>query len=149
MMGVAFLLERSGVVVDSQTVADEDPAEVFSENVAQQFTSAALSDDIEGKQLGGKNPQPPARASDPPAGFVAVKRRGLTQFGRDGVVLGFDFDREPIKGLRDATGAELQGETIAQNGASFAHGKPFGLVEIGSQSEGPWTEVHTGRADCN
>jgi hypothetical protein len=26
MMGVAFLLERSGLVVDSQTVADEDPA---------------------------------------------------------------------------------------------------------------------------
>ena len=34
MMGVAFLLERSGAVVNSQTVADEDPAEVFSENVA-------------------------------------------------------------------------------------------------------------------
>jgi hypothetical protein len=28
MMGVAFVLERSGVVVDRQTVADQDAAEV-------------------------------------------------------------------------------------------------------------------------
>ena len=34
MMGVAFLLERGGVVVDSQAVTDEDAAKVFSENVA-------------------------------------------------------------------------------------------------------------------
>ena len=33
MMGVAFVLERSGIIVDSQTVADQDAAEVFSENV--------------------------------------------------------------------------------------------------------------------
>ena len=61
---------------------------------------------------------------------------------------GLYFDSEPIKGLREATGTELQAKTIAQNGAGFAHGKRFGLVEIGSQSEGSWTEVHTGRADC-
>src|SRR5271165_6734379 len=48
MMGVAFVLERSGIVVDRQTVADQDAAEVFSENVAQELTSAALSNDIEG-----------------------------------------------------------------------------------------------------
>src|SRR6202011_5531932 len=39
MMGVAFLLERSGVVVNSQTVADQDAAEIFSENVVEQITS--------------------------------------------------------------------------------------------------------------
>jgi hypothetical protein len=60
------VLERSGIVVDRQTVADQDAAEVFSENVAQELTSAALSNDIEGEQLGSENPQPPARASDPP-----------------------------------------------------------------------------------
>jgi hypothetical protein len=43
MMGVAFLLEPGGAVVDRQTVADQDTAEVFSENVAQEVTSAALS----------------------------------------------------------------------------------------------------------
>ena len=37
MMGVAFVLERSGVVVDRQTVADQDAAAVFSENVAQEL----------------------------------------------------------------------------------------------------------------
>ena len=30
MMGVAFVLERSGFVENSQTVADQDAAEVFS-----------------------------------------------------------------------------------------------------------------------
>jgi hypothetical protein len=49
MMGVAFLLERSGVIVNSQTVADQDAAEVFSENVAQKVTSAALGNDIAGE----------------------------------------------------------------------------------------------------
>ena len=147
MMGVAFLLERSGVVVNSQTVADQDAAEVFSENVAKQVTSAALSNDIEGEQLGSENPQPPARTGDPPAGLIAMKHRCLAQFCSDGVVLGFYFGSEPIKGLREPAGAELQAETIAQNGAGFAHGKPFGLVEIGSQGQGSWTEVNTGRAD--
>jgi hypothetical protein len=52
MMGVAFVLERSGVVIGCQTVADQDAAEVFSENVVKQVTSAALSSDIEGEQLG-------------------------------------------------------------------------------------------------
>ena len=80
MTGVAFLLERSGVVVDSQTVADEDAAEVFSEDLLQQLTCAALNDDIEGQQLGSKNPQPPARTGDPPAGLITMKRRCLAQF---------------------------------------------------------------------
>jgi hypothetical protein len=149
MMGVAFLLERRGVVVDSQTVADEDAAEVFSDNLLQQFTSATLNNDVEGQQLGSKNPQPPARTGDPPAGLITMKRRCLAQFCGQGVVLGFDFESEPIKGLGEAAGAELQAKTIAQNGAGFAHGKPFGLVKIGSQSEGSWTDVHTGRAACN
>jgi len=35
-----------------------------------------------------------------------------------------------MKGLRKAAGAQLQAETIVQNGAGFAHGKPLGLVEI-------------------
>ena len=114
----------------------------------EQLTSAALSDDIEGEQLGRKNPQPPTRTSDPPAGLVAMKCRRLAQFCGEGIVLGFDSDSEPIKGLRQAAGTELQAKTIAQNGAGFAHGKPFGLVEIGSQSQGSWTEVHPGRANC-
>ena len=80
MMGVAFLLEPGGAVVDRQTVADQDAAEVFSENLAQEVTSAALSNDIKGEQLGRKNPQPPARASDPPTGLIAMKRRRLAQF---------------------------------------------------------------------
>ena len=147
MMGVAFLLERRGVVVDSQTVADEDAAEVFSDNLLQQFTSATLNNDVEGQQLGSKNPQPPARTGDPPAGLITVKCRCLAQFGGDGVVLGLDFDSEPIEGLREATGTELQAKTIAQNGAAFAHGKPFGLVEIGSQSQGAGSELDAGRAD--
>jgi hypothetical protein len=41
----------------------------------------------------------------------------------------------------------LQTEAIAQNGAGFAHGKSFGLVEIGRQSKGSWAEMHTGRTD--
>jgi hypothetical protein len=77
MMGVAFVLERRGVVIGSQTVADQDAAEVLSENVVQQVTSAALSNDVEGEQLGCENPQPPARAGDPPACLIAMKRRGL------------------------------------------------------------------------
>ena len=77
-----------------------------------------------------------------------MKCRRLTQLGRDGFVLGFELGSEPIEGLRQATGTELQAEAIAQNDAGFAHGKAFGLVEIGSHSEGSWTEVHTGRADC-
>jgi uncharacterized membrane protein YqiK len=44
--------------------------------------------------------------------------------------LGFDLGSEPIKGLRQAAGTELQAEAIAQNGAAFAQGKAFGLVPI-------------------
>src|ERR1700746_492625 len=142
MMGVAFLLERRGVVVDSQTVANQDAAEVFSDNLLQQFTAAALNNDIEGQQLGSKDPQPPARSGDPPAGLITMKRRCLAQFCGQGVVLGFDFESEPIKGLREAARAELQAKTIAQNGTGFTHGKPFGLVEIGSQSQGFWTKLY-------
>ena len=80
MMGVAFLLEPGGAVVDRQTVADQDAAEVFSENVAQEVTSAALSNDIEGEQLGSENPQPPTRAGDPTTCLIAMKRRCLAQF---------------------------------------------------------------------
>ena len=65
MMGVAFVLERSGAVIGSQTVADQDAAEVFSQNVVEEVTSAALSNDIESEQLGSENPQSPARAGDP------------------------------------------------------------------------------------
>jgi hypothetical protein len=65
MMGVAFLLERRGVVIDRQTVADQDADEVFSQNVVEEVTSAALSNDIESEQLGSENPQSPARAGDP------------------------------------------------------------------------------------
>src|ERR1700676_3735553 len=119
MMGVAFLLERSGVVVDSQTVADQDAAEVFPENVSQELTSAALSNDIEGEQLGRENPQPPTRAGDPPAGLIAMKRWYLAQFCRKSVVLGFYFGCQPIHRLRELARAELQAETIAQHGAGF------------------------------
>src|ERR1700746_2513979 len=115
MMGVAFVLERRGVVVDSQTVADQDAAEVLSKNVAQELASAALSNDIEGEQLSSENPQPPARAGDPPAGFIAMKRRCLSHSCGEGIVWGFYFGGEPIKGLRKAAGAELQAETIEQN----------------------------------
>jgi len=96
MMGVAFLLDRSGVIVDRQTVADQDAAEVFSQNVVEEVRAAALSNDIEGEQLGRKNPQPPARAGDPPAGVIAMKRRCLAQFCRESVVLGFYFGGQPI-----------------------------------------------------
>ena len=65
MMGVAFLLERRGVVIDRQTVADQDADEVFSQNVVEEVTSAALSNDIESEQLGSENPQSPARTGDP------------------------------------------------------------------------------------
>jgi hypothetical protein len=82
MMGVAFVLERSGVVVNSQTVADEDATEVFSEHVAQEFTSAALSDDIEGEQLGGKNPQPPARAAGPRMCYCESKKVIFRRFSK-------------------------------------------------------------------
>jgi hypothetical protein len=46
--------------LDSQTVTDQYPTEVFSENVVKQVTSTALSNDIEGELLVGENPQPPA-----------------------------------------------------------------------------------------
>jgi hypothetical protein len=49
MMGVAFLLERRGVVIDRQTVADQDAAEVFAQNFVEEVTSAALRNDIEGE----------------------------------------------------------------------------------------------------
>src|SRR5258705_10431461 len=97
MMGVAFLLDRSGVVVNSQQGADQDATEAFSENVVEQVTSAALSNDIEGELRGSENPQPPARAGDPPAGLIAMNYRCLAQFCSDGVVLGFYFGSEPIK----------------------------------------------------
>jgi hypothetical protein len=54
------------------------------------------------------------------------------------------FNSQPIKGLREPSGAEPQVEAIAQNGAGFAHGKPLGLVEISSQGQSSWTKVHTG-----
>src|ERR1700758_3218491 len=132
MMGVAFVLERSGIIVDGQTVPDQDAAEVFSENVVQELTSAALSNDIEGEQLGSENPQPPARAGEPPAGLIAMNYRCLAQCCRDGVILGFYLGSEPIKSLREPARAQLQAKTIAQNGGGFAHGKTLGLVEISS-----------------
>ena len=89
MMGVAFLLDRSALVVDGQTVADQHAAEIFSQNLVEQIPSTALSNDIEGKLLISENPQPPAWAADPPAGLIAMKRRCLAQFCREGVVLGF------------------------------------------------------------
>ncbi len=42
MMGVAFLLDRSGLIVDRQTVGDQDAAEVFSQNVVEEVRAAAL-----------------------------------------------------------------------------------------------------------
>ena len=99
LMGVAFLLDRSGVIVDRQTVGDQDAAEVFSQNVVEEVRAAALSNDIEGEQLGRKNPQPPARAGDPPTGLIAMKRRCLAQFCRESVVLGY----RPLVGLRSKT----------------------------------------------
>src|ERR1700730_5420557 len=104
MMSVAFLLERSGVVVDSQTVADQHTAEVYSENVTQKVTSAALSNDIEGEAQGSENPQPPARTGDPPASLITMKHRCVAQFCSEGVVLRFYFGSEPIKGLREPAG---------------------------------------------
>src|SRR5262249_4330717 len=146
MMGVAFLLERSGAVVNSQTVADEDPAEVFSENVAKQLPSAALSDDIESEQRGSKTPQPPARAGAPPAGFVAMKYRCLAQFGRDGVVLGLDFASEPIQCLGKPAGTQLQAKAIVQDGTGFSHRESLCLVEISGESQGAGSEVCAGSA---
>ena len=101
-MGVAFLLDRSGLIVDRQTVGDQDAAEVFSQNVVEEVTAAALSNDIEGEQLGRKNPQPPARAGDPPAGqnryeapvLGAVLLRGR----RIGVLLCSPADPSPERG---------------------------------------------------
>src|SRR5580700_10471624 len=53
MMGVAFVLERRGVVIGSQTVADQDAAEVFSENetgknLGVHAATAWIGDDSEG-----------------------------------------------------------------------------------------------------
>jgi hypothetical protein len=131
VMGVAFVLDCSSVVVNSQTVADQDAAEVFSENVLEQVTSTALSNDIEGEVQSSENPQPPARSADPPAGLIAMKHRCLAQFCSDGVILRFYFDSEPIQRLGESAGAQLQLEAIAQDGTGFSHGKTLGLVEIG------------------
>src|SRR5271155_4812672 len=63
-----------------------------------------------------------------------MQRRCLAQLCREGVVSGFYFSSEPIKGLRQATGAELEAETIAQNGACFAHGKPLALLRSAARA---------------
>ena len=73
-----------------------------------------------------------------------MQRWGLAHFCSEGVVLRFCFNSQPIKGLREPSGAELQLEAIAQNSAGFAHGKPLGLVKISSQGQSSWTKVHTG-----
>jgi hypothetical protein len=63
-----------------------DPAEAIAQNVVEQVTSAALSNDIEGEQFGRENPQPPTWADHPPAGLIAMKDRGLAQFCQEGVI---------------------------------------------------------------
>ncbi len=55
MMGVAFLLELGGVDIGRQTVADQDAAEVFSQNLVEHNKPATVRHDIEGEQLGGEN----------------------------------------------------------------------------------------------
>src|SRR5262249_22067546 len=95
---------------------------------------------------GSKNPQPPARAGDPPAGFVAMKYRCLAQFGRDGVVLGLDFASEPIQCLGKPAGTQLQAKAIVQDGTGFSHRESLCLVEISGESQGAGSELGAGSA---
>jgi hypothetical protein len=48
VMGVAFLLDRSGVVIDRQTFADQDAGEVFSQNIVKEVTPAPVRSRVVG-----------------------------------------------------------------------------------------------------
>src|SRR6516164_2420024 len=79
MMGVALLLERCCVVVNSQTVTDQHAAKVATEQLGKHTTSPALSNQIKGVVGINKNPQPPTWSANPPAGLIAVNHRCLAQ----------------------------------------------------------------------
>jgi hypothetical protein len=72
-------------------VAKRHAAEVCAQQFGNDATSTALSNYIKGAAWINKNPQPPARSADPPAGLVTINHRCLAQFFGDGVVLGLDF----------------------------------------------------------
>ena len=72
MMGVAFLLERSGVIVNSQTVADQDAAEVFSKLVKQK-----------GKARTGFNPKTQQKIKIPAKTVVKFR---VAKAAKDGVL---------------------------------------------------------------
>src|SRR5215469_3140260 len=79
MMGVALLLERCYVVVNSQTVTDQHPGKVAAEQFGQHTTAPALINQIKGVVCINENPQPPTWSADPPAGLIAVHHRCLPQ----------------------------------------------------------------------
>jgi hypothetical protein len=63
-----------------------------------------------------------------------MKRRCLAQFCRDGVVLGFYFGSEPIKGLREAAGAELQAETMRKTAQALRMESPLALLRSAAKA---------------
>src|SRR5260370_41294193 len=82
MMGVALLLERRCVVVNSQTITHQHAAEVCAEQFGNDATSTALINHIKGAPCINENPQPPAWAADPPAGLFTINHRCLKKMKR-------------------------------------------------------------------
>src|SRR6516165_10346863 len=138
MMGVALLLERCCVVVNSQTVTDQHAAKVATQQLGKHTTSPALSNQIKGVVGINKNAQPPTWSANPPAGLSAVNHRCLAQCLSNRSILALYFGSESIQRLGKPTGTQLQAKTIAQDHAGFSHRDPLGFVEISRQ--GPsWT----------
>src|SRR6516165_2769682 len=128
MMGVALLLERCCVVVNSQTVTDQHAAKVATEQLGKHTTSPALSNQIKGVVGINKNPQPPTWSANPPAGLSAVNHRCLAQCLSNRLILALYFGSESIQRLGKPTGTQLQAKTIAQIMQVFRIETPLALL---------------------
>src|SRR5580704_8119569 len=145
MMGVALLLERCCVVVNSQTVTDQYAGKVATEQFSKHTTSPTLINQIKGVVCINENPQPPTWSADPPAGLIAVNHRCLAQFLSNGLILALYFGSESIQRLGKPARTQLQAKTIAQDDAGFSHREPLGFVEISRQGQGAGSELDAGR----
>src|SRR5229473_5627648 len=137
MVTVTFLLMLVEIVVGSQAVADQHSFKMFSERGAQCGPTAIAADDINGGVLVGEIPQPPARASDPPTGFVDMDDGGSAHLLHQLLIRTFLLAAHSTESLGESARTQAQTKVLAEHRTGFAQAQALVFVEVAGQCQRP------------
>lgn len=138
------MLGLGEATVRRPAVADQHAAEVASEHVGGLLEAASVLDGVHADPGRGERPEPHELASDLPSRLIRAHHRCRSQRLDQRGVGRLSRRGEPVKGLAQATAADLDAEDGLVEIAALLEGEPQALVEVSPKRHGPRPELRGG-----